>query len=171
MQAKITAPRALTKPQLPDGSTNPLFFMITDARNMGVPIEYHSDNVIIGPVTEESEFTIEAINGLVAVGCEVEAYPVFFELTATAYAKDVPAYMPNRLIEGEEGEDSTVRAWSDYKDDTHEHVVIGGKHYISSNPFGFDLPASIWIQLDSLAGVTVKSVTEYKALQPTSEDL
>ena len=121
-------------------------------------------------ITNITLFDIAKVKGIIAAGGEVTDYPVFFQFTPTAYAKEVPAFMPNREVVAED-ETVTIKKWSEYGADNQHHVEIDGKHYISSNPFGKSIPASIWTQLDSLAGVTVLSVQEYKDLQPTSEEL
>lgn len=163
MKATIIAPRAATKPQLPDGSANPLFFLVTDARNMGVGVEYHGDMVHLIGVTSQEEFSISIVNTILSVGGDVLGYPVFIEFTPTAYAKNVPEFMPNST------EDDVALKWSEYGDAQHPHTKIKGKHYISSNPYGVDLPARIWSKLDTLTGVNVLTVKEWIDLQPAIE--
>lgn len=165
MKATIIAPRAATKPQLPDGSTNPLFFLVTDARNMGVEVEYHGNMVHLIGVTSQEEFTMSIVNTILSVGGDVLNYPVFIELTPTAYAKDLPDYFPNRATLDIEGNE-VVKKWSDLNTDIQQHTELNGKMYVASTPYGEHLPASVWSQLDTLTGVNVLTVKEWIDLQP-----
>jgi hypothetical protein len=176
MKAYVIAPRALTKPTTSAGTPNPLFYMITDARNMGVPVNYEGDNVVIGPVTSQSELTINEVESLVSVGCEVTGYPVFAEMTAKAYKKEVPTFMPNQTYEDysevkEEDDTPTqgVYTWGDYPVSSRQK--IGSKHYIACSSSSEYWPASLWKKVDGLAGVKIITPDEFKAKQPQEDDL
>ena len=114
-------------------------------------------------------FTIDTCKLVVSQGGDVEQYPVFAEMTPTAYAEDVPAYMPNRTYmegadENGEGGTETTHTWETYPVASRQEIE--GKHYIACSSTADYWPASIWTQVDGLTGVNVISTEDYKALQP-----
>lgn len=175
---KVTVPSQYIKPQLPDGQggavDNPMFAVALYANMRGIHPQVLNGHTVLDGITDIRDFPIRptagtlSIEEILGIGGEVDGYPVFFELTPTAYAGDVPAYMPDRSYI-DDNDNEVIRTWAEYKDDAHEHTEINGKHYVASNPFGYDIPASAWIQADDETGITVKTVEEYKSILPSEE--
>lgn len=89
--------------------------------------------------------------------------------TNTAYAKSVPEGVPNRSYEDDEGNE-VIRKWSEWKDDTHEHVVIGTKNYVPANAFGEDLKGSELAVIHALTGVNVLTAAQYVTKLPKVDE-
>lgn len=107
------------------------------------------------------------IGQLVALGGDIEGFPVFFKM-AKDYAEttDVPSTMPNSIITSEDGTTTPVK-WINWHDSTHQiteyddngviYVVIPG------NSFGEELPASKWPNDPNIEIMTTKAYLDYNS--------
>lgn len=176
--ANVIIPTAYIKPKLPDGQggvvDNPLFGVALYANLRGIQPEVQNGHTILKNITVLRDFPINPTPGTVSVqeiigiGGDVEDYPVFIELTDAVYNGQIPEFMPERTYLDEQ-DNEVIRTWAEYHDDSHTHETIDSKHYIPSNSFGYNLNASVWVQLLSETGTDIKSIEEYQALFP-SED-
>lgn len=72
-------------------------------------------------------------------GFTVEGAPVFIKMTPTKYALDVPEGIRNREYLNAD-EETVVRTWVDWHDNTHEHMdATDGDKIVAGNSWGAEL--------------------------------
>lgn len=148
---------------------DPTFKPLTDILVLADAAREWNGGVVTATITDDSLVTIPTVMAWIAGGGEVEEMPAFIEFTPAAYAKNVPEGIPNRSYTNDKGNES-IRTWSEWKDATHEHREINGKHYVPSNAFGYDLKGSELTIVHAISGANVLTAAEYKALIPVEDE-
>jgi hypothetical protein len=150
---------------------NPAFKSLTD-----LIVLYNADrkgngsNIEVTIRDDHESITINAILGWVSAGGIIEGFPCFFEMTPTAYAKAVPAGIPNRTY-FDENDIELFYKWNEWHDATHEHKEIDGKHYVPSNSFDKPLTGAELAIVNALSGVNILTNAQYVAKIPVSESV
>lgn len=163
MAVKITGPKYLIGPTLPNTSPNPIFPLVTYlsiravGRDSRLNVDVVGDQAEIEGIEDLSDLPVSLVASLVAMGAEIHNYPAWIEVDDLE--ADVPEGVPNRL----DGE-GTVLKWSEWCDESHSPTTIDGVAYVPSNGSnGVDLPGSVLAALVA-ASIPVKSLMEIQAL-------
>lgn len=144
MRAIVTGPKSIALPSSLGGNDT-IFGLIVVCATRGLTLEEIGDRVRLEGITDKSLFTPQLVGLLVQSGCEVERYPMFFEVT------DLNATIPGNIagLSGKKWSELTFGgqfSWS----------LINGKYYrgLEMPPDGEPLRASQWLALQA-AGVTL----------------
>lgn len=163
MSVKITGPKYLIGPTLPNNQANPIFPLVTylSIRAVGhdskLNVDVAGDQASIEGIEDLSDLPVARVVALVAMGAEIHNYPAWIEVDDLD--TDVPTQVPNRL----DGE-GTVLKWSEWCDDSHAPTTVDGVGYVPTNGSdGVDLPGSVLAALTG-AGYAIKTLAEMQAL-------
>ena len=113
---------------------------ITDAGHTKI------SNIYLSNPVAQATFTIDLVKQIVAVGGEINAFPVWFKMTkAYAEATDVPTGVPDRSYT-DENDQEIIRKWSQWHDATHPVYEVDDNGtdtvVVSGNGFGVELTGS-----------------------------
>lgn len=110
------------------------------------------------------DITMAPIMLALSEGFTVEGAPIFIKMSAVKYSSGVPVGISNRLKQ-----DNTVRQWSEWKDDTHEHISsTDGDKIVPGNSWGVELSSDELVVLLGLTGYTLllgQDVAQYVPTQ------
>jgi hypothetical protein len=125
---------------------------------------------VSGEIANGGLIKLSVVDLIVAVGGDVFGYPVFFEFAnASDLDADIPDTFPGPTYKVYADDDDTVgtdtnHTWNTWQP-RHAPVGIGDKWYKSSETTQAAIPASCWVG----AGLTVKSIKEYKQAQAAAQ--
>ena len=142
MRAVVTGPKSIALPATLGGNDT-IFGLIIVCATRGLYLETVGDNVRLAGITDRTLFTPQLVGLLVQAGCDVESYPMFFEVS------DLDATIPGK-VDGISG-----MRWNDLTfDGQFSWIEIEGKYYrgLEMPPTGELLRASQWLALQA-AGV------------------
>lgn len=164
---------ALGRPTVTEADQNPYIMALNDLDMGGAPFtrDYEPGMAICGPIENLAYLGLDYVTLIVTFGGEIEALPVFFELTEAELDQPVPAAFPERTYvdaeaqEGAQEQEHTWRTWG-VSGASHAPVEYGGKWYRSVNygASGTPLRASQWVGYRNGGGI-VKTLAEYQAIQ------
>ena len=137
-----------------------------DALRLGEQPIMQGDNMIY--TVQDSELSLAEVQGITALGGLVENYPIFAEMTATAYAKDVPVGIPNRSTTDQDG-NVTILKWNQWGGPAHTDLTNGKKGVPLSTGTRY-LTSDEWQIVGALTGVTLLDAEVYKALLPVPDE-
>lgn len=146
MKAIVTGPKSIALPTSLGGNDT-IFGLVVVCATRGLYLETIGETVRLEGITDKALFTPQLVGLLVQAGCEVERYPMFFEVT------DLSETVPGS-VEGLSG-----LKWNDLDfAGQFSWSEIDGKFYRGTEmpPDGEPLKASDWLALKA-AGVTLVS--------------
>lgn len=146
MKAIVTGPKSITLPTSLGGNDT-IFGLVVVCATRGLYLETIGETVRLEGITDKALFTPQSVGLLVQAGCEVERYPMFFEVT------DLSETVPGS-VEGLSG-----LKWNDLDfAGQFSWSEIDGKFYRGTEmpPDGEPLKASDWLALQA-AGATLVS--------------
>lgn len=144
MRATVEGPKSIALPASLGGNDT-IFGLVVACATRGLYLETNGDRVRLEGITDKTLFTPQLVGLLVQSGCDVERYPMFFEV------KDLDATIPGNVA-GLSG-----KKWSELTfDGQFSWSLIDGKYYRGTEmpPDGEPLRASQWLALQA-AGVTL----------------
>lgn len=164
---------AASAPGANDGSPNPLWADLQDLDLGGGHLKYRGQTMeelaeFVG-IENTSFLTIPYLQLAVAIGGEIENYPVFFELPADLDT-EVPAAFPNRVVvtmDEQSGEPvETVHTFATYYPE-QLRTQIDGTWYAPAQAFAGSLVGSLFKASEWVAaGLPVITAQQYQALLP-----
>lgn len=110
------------------------------------------------------DITIDPLLLALSEGFTVDNAPIFIKMSTVKYSGGVPVGISNRLKP-----DNSVRQWSEWKDDTHEHISsTDGDRIVPGNSWGSELTSDELVVLLGLTGYTLllgQDVAQYAPTQ------
>lgn len=146
----VTGPKSIAIPASMGGN-DATFQLVQVAASRGLLVEQHGNGVRVAGITDTELLSIAIVQMLVAAGCDVLGYPVFFEFN------DPEDICP--LFE-------TPVKWGEAFGELHRPFPAGGRWFQKNELTnheendGEPLPASKWINAD----VTLRTVAEVHAI-------
>lgn len=122
-----------------------------------------TSNGISSIEVNSEDITIDPLLLSLSEGFTVEGAPVFIKMSSVKYNGGVPVGISNRLTP-----DNTVRQWSEWKDDTHEHISsTDGDKIVPGNSWGVELTSAELSVLLGLSGYTLLLGQDVAQYMPT----